>query len=59
MQAVENLCPRYRLSLSRVKACDAMGNLCFPSRFCARLWIGLDANKEPVCEDDALVGRQD
>jgi hypothetical protein len=59
MQAVENLCSRYRLSLSRVKACEAMCNFCFPSRFRAWLWIGFYANEEAVCEGDALVGRQD
>src|SRR2546426_12779349 len=30
MQAVENLCGWYRLSLSRVKACDALCSLRFP-----------------------------
>lgn len=58
MQAVENLCGWYRLSLSRVEACDALCNLCVPSRFRARLWGGLHANEEAVCEGDALVGRQ-
>jgi hypothetical protein len=59
MQAVENLCRWDRLSLSRVKACDALSNLGVPSRFRARLWSGLHANEEAVCEGDALVGRQD
>lgn len=59
MQAVENLYSWYRLSLSRVKACDALRNLWVPSRFHAGLWIGFHANKDTVCEGDALVGRQD
>lgn len=36
-----------------------MCNLRVPSRFRARLWIGLHANEESVCEGDALVGWQD
>jgi len=59
MQKVENLCSWYQLSLSRVKARDALCNLRIPSRFRARLWAGVHANEEAVCKGDALVGRQD
>ena len=59
MQTVENFYSWRRLNLPRVKACDALRNLCVPSRFRAGLWIGFHANEEAVGEGDALVGRQD
>jgi hypothetical protein len=59
MQAVENLCSWYGLNFSRIKTCDAPCNLCVPSCFRARLRIGFHADKKPVGESHALVGRQD
>ena len=58
MQAVKHFCGWHRLSVSRVKACDALCNLRVPSRFRARLWTGLDATEEAVGKGNPLVRRQ-